>query len=96
MKIINRRFYIIIVPFLLLPVMYMGLKNWIGKPTEVIGSSLPPKKVGISDLMESMDIYSLKEPQKAPDFELMSIEGDPVQLSQYHGKVVLVSFWATW
>ena len=32
----------------------------------------------------------------APDFTLKSIDGQPVTLSSYRGKVVLLDFWATW
>ncbi|HUB77713.1 MAG TPA: TlpA disulfide reductase family protein [Bryobacteraceae bacterium] len=32
----------------------------------------------------------------APDFTLPGADGAPVQLSRYHGKVVLLDFWATW
>lgn len=34
--------------------------------------------------------------QVAPDFTLNSLEGQPVRLSSYRGKVVLLDFWATW
>jgi cytochrome c-type biogenesis protein len=30
------------------------------------------------------------------DFVLTSIDGEPLKLADYHGKVVLVNFWATW
>lgn len=33
---------------------------------------------------------------KAPDFSLRSVAGERVKLSDYQGKVVLLSFWATW
>ena len=32
----------------------------------------------------------------APDFELQNLEGKPVRLSDFHGKAVLLNFWATW
>jgi len=32
----------------------------------------------------------------APNFELESINGERVSLSQYRGRVVVVNFWATW
>jgi peroxiredoxin len=32
----------------------------------------------------------------APDFELRSLDGKSVRLSDFHGKVVLLNFWATW
>ena len=32
----------------------------------------------------------------AQDCEITTIEGQPIRLSQYRGKAVLVNFWATW
>jgi cytochrome c biogenesis protein CcmG, thiol:disulfide interchange protein DsbE len=34
--------------------------------------------------------------QKAPDFTLEDLDGKPVTLSSYKGKVVILSFWAVW
>src|SRR5206468_1390324 len=34
--------------------------------------------------------------QKAPDFTLPDLDGKPVSLSTYQGKVVVLDFWATW
>jgi peroxiredoxin len=33
---------------------------------------------------------------EAPDFELQSLDGKQVRLSDYRGKAVLLNFWATW
>ena len=32
----------------------------------------------------------------APDFELVTLDGETVALSDYRGKTVLVNFWASW
>jgi thiol-disulfide isomerase/thioredoxin len=34
--------------------------------------------------------------QMAPDFALESLDGKTVRLSDFHGKAVLLNFWATW
>lgn len=34
--------------------------------------------------------------QKAPSLSLRDLKGRTIRLSDYHGKVVLLNFWATW
>jgi len=36
------------------------------------------------------------ERMKAPDFELISLDGDTIRLSDYKGSVIILDFWATW
>lgn len=36
------------------------------------------------------------EKPPAPGFRLKNLQGEHVSLSDYHGKVVLLNFWATW
>ena len=50
----------------------------------------------VAELLASVDMRHFTDPVKAPDFELNSLEGERINLSRYHGKVVLLSFWATW
>src|SRR5699024_8254163 len=38
----------------------------------------------------------LERGKKAPDFELETVSGETVKLSDYHGQKVIVNFWATW
>jgi peroxiredoxin len=40
--------------------------------------------------------FSTEAQAKAPQFELRDVDGRTVRLSDYHGKVVLINFWATW
>ena len=34
--------------------------------------------------------------EPAPDFTLKTLDGAPLRLSDYRGKVILLDFWATW
>ncbi|MBL0387639.1 redoxin domain-containing protein [Tumebacillus sp. ITR2] len=53
-------------------------------------------------IMYSVFAFTKKEPtvlevgQAAPDFQLETLDGHKVQLSDYKGKVVLLNFWASW
>lgn len=38
----------------------------------------------------------LDKGNKAPDFELMTLEGEKVSISDFEGKNVILNFWATW
>jgi thiol-disulfide isomerase/thioredoxin len=41
-------------------------------------------------------IRFVRNPDPAPDFKLISIDGKPVTLAGSKGKVTLLNFWATW
>ncbi|TMV39020.1 TlpA family protein disulfide reductase, partial [Thioclava sp. BHET1] len=38
----------------------------------------------------------LAAPKPLPDVDVQDAEGKPVPLSRYHGKFVVLNFWATW
>lgn len=38
----------------------------------------------------------IKEGEQAPDFTLNGLDGTPVSLSDFRGKVVVLNFWASW
>ncbi len=54
------------------------------------------ERKSLSQLMASMYIDEMAPGQKAPDFQLRSLGGEQVRLSEYRGKVVFLSFWTTW
>ena len=35
-------------------------------------------------------------PDEAPDFQIKTLDGEPIQLSQLKGRTVVLNFWATW
>jgi len=41
-------------------------------------------------------VVSASGEKMAPDFTLQSLDGKAVRLSDFHGKAVLLNFWATW
>lgn len=41
-------------------------------------------------------LNAVPDKPQAPDFNLPDVNGKPHRLSDYRGKVVIVSFWATW
>ena len=45
---------------------------------------------------EMNKLSTLAPGQPAPDFTLKDLNGQPVSLSQFKGKVVLLDFWASW
>ncbi|MDQ0970990.1 peroxiredoxin [Neobacillus niacini] len=45
---------------------------------------------------EAANMGGLKVGAKAPDFELRTLAGDTVKLSDFRGKKVMLNFWATW
>ncbi|HHO59523.1 MAG TPA: TlpA family protein disulfide reductase [Thiotrichales bacterium] len=44
----------------------------------------------------SHNLTPLKQPVKAEPFELDNLDEEPVKLSDYRGRVIMLNFWATW
>lgn len=56
----------------------------------LLWSSLPAPAAGLEGM-------KIKVGEKAPDFTLKDLEGNPVTLSSFLGKkIVMLDFWATW
>ena len=49
-----------------------------------------------SEEVEVSDSSGLEIGKTAPDFELVTLKGESVKLSDYKGKKVILNFWATW
>jgi len=48
------------------------------------------------DATDANVIRLVKNPDRAPAFELNDLDGKPVSLAEAKGKIVLLNFWATW
>lgn len=42
------------------------------------------------------DLSQVQEGKAAPDFELTTLDGETMKLSDYQGKKIILNFWATW
>ena len=94
----NKNFFYVFtfILFLLFTGVYACQKDQTGNaPKENLPDELQTD-VQIADLLASMNMYHFKSPREAPDFELTSLKGKKISLAQYRGKVVLLSFGATW
>jgi thiol-disulfide isomerase/thioredoxin len=47
-------------------------------------------------LLRADDIVLFKNPKPAPELRVTALNGHDLDLSAFHGKVVLLNFWATW
>lgn len=65
---------------------------WAGA-VQLPGSSGGQSQVAGSD---EAPLAQLESGTLATDFNLVDLEGKPVKLSDYRGKVVVFNFWATW
>ncbi|MBZ5500387.1 MAG: tetratricopeptide repeat protein [Acidobacteriia bacterium] len=62
----------------------------------LINEAVEKRKATSRDTAVRSDPASALEGKAAPPFELASVAGQKVSLSDYQGKVILLNFWATW
>ncbi len=51
---------------------------------------------GNEDLFLKLKIQTMRDNKKAPEFSLEGLSGRKVELKNFQGKIVLLTFWATW
>ncbi len=55
--------------------------------------------VSAESLSSTLDAFGVQQPRvhkPAPEFALLALGGGEKKLSDFHGRVVLLTFWATW
>ena len=66
-----------------------------GETMFVIPENFAGKRFDVGELvLESL--FNLPVGKEVPDPQLKTLDGKPLKLSDYRGKVVLLDFWATW
>jgi hypothetical protein len=75
---------------------YDGLRNQSKASNHTSNKAVEVANASLSDLMSSMNIYQIEKPVASPEFSLGSLDGEQINLRDFNGKVVLLSFWATW
>jgi peroxiredoxin len=68
----------------------------VGSPAIAPGTDATRPSPGLESLYAALGMRRPVESAAAPDFTLLSLEGQPAQLREFRGKVVLLNFWATW
>ena len=63
-----------------------------GSPAPAPAATLPPVPTGGM----ANELERPKVPDVRPDFTLKNLKGEPVAMSHWQGKAVVVNFWATW
>lgn len=64
--------------------------------TKSIEETQQTKEVTANKEVDSNNKVGVQEGNKAPDFELQTLNGETITLSSLKGKKVLLNFWATW
>ena len=55
-----------------------------------------PAPSSLEPLFATLAMNRPAKPPQAPDFTLPDLEGRPVRLREFRGKLVFLNFWATW
>ena len=95
----NRSVFCIMLLLIAVSLMYScekERKNQTDSTSEKAVPGEPHSDGRIAELLGSVNMHHFTDPVAAPDFELYSLDGNRVTLSQYRGNVVMLSFWATW
>jgi hypothetical protein len=92
----SKQFIFIAVSIILFSGISVGCKDQNEAATVVSHAQDTLTESELTDLMMSMNIRQITNKSNVPEFRLRSLDGDWIELNEYRGKVVLISFWATW
>lgn len=85
----KRTFMIILVAFALLLAGAVALYDR-------LGDSWAPEQLSVAETQPTEIAGTEPVREQAPDFTVYDLEGNPVKLSDYFGKPIVLNFWASW
>lgn len=95
----NRTFLILIAGLscllILVGVAFVGAA-WSMSRGAPAASAFPTAEMGSLILTPAAKAGMPQEGSLAPDFTVKDLQGNPVKLSDFHGRPVMLNFWATW
>ena len=92
----NKIFFTLTIILILLGSIYGGFREFSGTLPEADGADQKLTDIDLSALMTVMNIQQPEKPVLPPDFTLMSVAEEQINLRQQRGNVIMLSFWATW
>lgn len=86
---------------IIFPVIIFGMLGWavldlVNTPNESTTPEADSGTVEGSEEVNPTDTVGIQKGEIAPDFELTTLKGETVRLSDYRGTRVFINFWATW
>jgi thiol-disulfide isomerase/thioredoxin len=75
---------------------HAALKTVKAQPADAAKAASDDSTGDSSDDDSPKVIRLARDPSPAPPFLLNDLDGQPISTAAYHGKVVLINFWATW
>jgi len=86
-----------VIPLALFLLQSCAKKESPSAPVAVTGSvPTPEQDRALADVLKKSGFAVPEKPFPSDDFTLASLDGSQTSLSSYKGKVVFLSFWATW
>ena len=77
---------------------YCGLERLLATALLIIAVGAPARanSPALTALIKTLDLRVYRPGTKPPDFSGPSLDSQPLSLSKFPGKVVVINFWASW
>ncbi len=74
----------------------MNTNTWIKRLSTALAVGLLSTTLWANPAFDAMNVKLPEQSVSAPEFSLLTLDQQPIQLSDYKGQVVVLNFWATY